>query len=201
MTVTVTQQSHAPFRLLSLKDQDLARLFEHLPDKFEETGLGQARILRAVGQIVESLGLADFDLETVGEHEYVIRGRLAKARRRSGLFKRLSLSFTKPKAADAEVVELRCTQEMIQQFDDQGKRRRRSLDGTPDPLSPSQVLRSLGRYLDERDALLQRVERKGETVTLEYESALGDEESETKLIPHLQGASERRFTPGTKKLE
>jgi hypothetical protein len=180
-------------RLLSLRDQELARLFNHLPEKFGSRGPSQARLLRVLGQVVDSIGLDDFELEAMNDNEYVMRGRIPKVARRLSWLKLLRLSFIKPQPAELEMVELRCSQETIERLDDLGRRRRRSLYGTPDPSSSSQVLRSVGRYLDSQDGLMQRITRTGETVTVQFESAYGRIENETKLVTQFIDSSERRF--------
>jgi hypothetical protein len=150
-------------------------------------------LLRVLGQVVESIGLDDFELEAMNDNEYVIRGRMPKVARRLSWLKLLRLSFIKPKPAEPEMVELRCSQEAIERLDGLGRRRRRSLNGTPDPSSSSQVLRLVGRYLDSQDGLMQRITRTGETVTVQFESAYGRIENETKLVTQFIDSSERRF--------
>jgi hypothetical protein len=141
--------------------------------------------------VVESLGLSDFEVEGAGG-DYDQRS-LVKARR--GATTAFQPPLDRRRTGEEEVVELRCTPEMVQGIDEQRRRTRRSLDGMPERFAASQVLRALGDYLDSQDALLQRLERSGETVVLEYETSVGEAQKETKLVSNLDGASRRRFAP------
>ena len=69
----------------------------------------------------------------------------------------------------AGVLEWHVTANDVEQFERQGRQRRRDADQAPDSHSVSQVLRVIGAILDQRRARMSYVLKDEQLVTLEYE--------------------------------
>jgi hypothetical protein len=110
-----------------------------------------SQALRAIGQNLEELNFKAFDIKSEGK-DYLVRA-----------------------AASPEVGELRYTPEDIQRLERQGRLRRSDPFGTPDFISPSQILRAVGDYLDTKDGRLVGISRRAPEgaaplLTIEYDT-------------------------------
>lgn len=146
--------------------------------------MSYTQILRCLGQAVEQLQLGDFEIELDGA-DFVLRGEAAR-----------SASGTKSPAGrssqtERRTVDIKCTPEVIERLEREGRARREDPDGMPEPLSPSQVLRAIGDQLDIRQATPRLIRRQGPIVSVTfdtpYESVLQDEH----LVSNLFGVSMR----------
>lgn len=125
--------------------------------------------LRVVGQAIESRGIPDFTVRSDGA-DYLIQGE--------------------PVASWPQV---RLTPEELEQLELRGRANRRDDKQAPDFHRPSNVLRTIGFYLDSRGAHLQAVSKHELMLTLELETADGTAETEVRSVPNLYDLSLRMY--------
>jgi hypothetical protein len=130
-----------------------------------------AHALRAIGQAMNEQRLEDFELEAY-ENAFLVRGK--KKATEKGILRRLQR-----RPSD---LSFRYTFEDIEQLDHEGQLKRRNPDGVPDFYSLPQVLRTVGAYLDMKNARLVSVSRRGPRLTIEYEKLVGERISEEHSI-------------------
>ena len=135
--------------------------------------------LRALGQAIERFSFSAFDLE-LRSGTYLVKGTaIATDKHKFSFprFVRMLLRGSRSKATltcDANRVDLRFSQEDIDQYELRGKTKRQQAGGMPDPYSVSQILRGAGSYLDNRDVTkLVGISLKGKWVTVSYETIEG----------------------------
>lgn len=137
-----------------------------------------AQTLRAIGQAIERSHLEDFDLESNG-NSFLVRGIMKlKPQKTSFLQTLLGKSTTR----DAKFLELRYSSGDVQQLEQEGQARRRGPDGMPDYYSLSQMLRTVGAYIDGKRSQLRKVYRRGTKLTLELETPQGSPNIEEHTI-------------------
>lgn len=160
--------------------------------------MGYAQPLRALGQALEVLNMQDFEVEPVGDDFYV-RGNLPAATNRallgrggsadelraiwgampgeenesSGGSARSNLSLLSSR------VELCYTAQDIDRLEAVGRARRGHSRQTAEAYSVSQILRSMGAYLNQKRARLCKLSREIDCVVVEYETTLGSRMKET----------------------
>ncbi len=151
-----------------------------------ETATGEggsyARELRALGQALEARHLVTLDLVAVAD-VYAIRG---KARPPKDVYSEATcLKFTLGKVwsvitgkdrdkRDFETLEARYSLDDIAQLDRLGQSKRMSAQGTPNPNSLSQILRSAGSYLDlKQSSSLIGISVQERWVAIRYQSSDG----------------------------
>ncbi len=158
--------------------------------------MSYAQILRCVGQAIEALRIRDFEVERDGA-DFVLRGEAP-----TGKAKAKAPILPSQNTSNAEI---RCTPEVIERLEQEGRARRRDTREMPEPLSASQILRAIGDQLDFRQATPLLIRRRGDTlsVTFEtaYEAAVKDERSFTDLFGvsirmHLRRRDRGREAPG-----
>jgi hypothetical protein len=132
--------------------------------------------LRAIGQALEARGISNFELKTrLGQ--YVISGAPDKPQSLAQAFRQLqnnqwrfgerSLTFHPQELRDLE----------------SGARKRRRRGGRlPDFYNVSNVLRTIGAYLDTKDVRLVEIQKKALTLTLLYQGRAGHPEMEDRTI-------------------
>ena len=114
-----------------------------------------AKQLRAVGQDLEAHNLLSVDLEMEAGF-YVVRGTARVSKATGSLFGRFLRVFIyssisnsgQPRAASES--NLRYSLRDIEELESRGRAKRKEPHHMPDPYSLSQVLRSVGSYLDNR---------------------------------------------------
>jgi hypothetical protein len=82
-------------------------------------------------------------------------------------------------------IELHYTPGDIDRLDKQGRRRRRDKSRTPDFYTLSQILRTVGAYVDQKGALLLAVSRSGSRLTIQYKMGEGQLTIENHDVPSL----------------
>jgi hypothetical protein len=126
-----------------------------------------AQKLRAIGQAMEGSHLEDFDIESNGNSFFVRGIKRSKAHPVSFLQALRGKSPTQ----DAKFLEFRYTSDEVERLEREGQARRRDPNGMPDFYNLSQMLRTVGAYIDGKQARLGKVYRRGTRLTLEFESA------------------------------
>jgi hypothetical protein len=158
--------------------------------------IGYAQPLRAIGQALETLNLQSFELEPIGEDFYV-RGTLTRSDvvtpdKLSAIWGKIP-GFDHPtrerrstSGAEGVVpIELHYTIRDVDRLEQEGQARRVDPHRMPDTGSLSQVLRSVGAYLNQKRARLLRLWRDAESVSIEYETSLGSKLKETLAVAEL----------------
>jgi hypothetical protein len=164
--------------------------------------IGYARPLRAIGQALETLNLQSFELEPIGEDFYV-RGTLTRPDadlsydvvtqdKLSAVWGKIP-GFDYPErerhsrngAAVVAPIELHYTIRDVDRLEQEGQARRVDPHRMPDTVSLSQVLRCVGAYLNQKRARLLRLWRDAESVSVEYETSLGNKLKETLAVAEL----------------
>jgi len=162
-------------------------------------------VLRAIGQGIEKLNVASFELETTDNQEYLVSGvyregqRTGKPKKKSSL---LSLIVNEAHIATRQNTEgtlfrfagVRFSRSNIDLLDRAGKASRWNWDGNPlNPLGISQVLRIAGAYLDSKHIRFSRLSWHHQTLTLWHLNALGSEVKEVFTSANLYDHWVRRF--------
>ncbi|MGH7829280.1 MAG: hypothetical protein ACREP8_03800 [Candidatus Binatia bacterium] len=110
-----------------------------------------AQILRTIGQVIEEQRLEDFEIKSEGD-SYRIRD-VAQVK-----------SFFK------HPLEVRYTLDDITQLEREREAKRTGPSRTPDFTSLSQVLRTVGHYLDAKESHLLGISKRALLLTIEYET-------------------------------
>jgi hypothetical protein len=139
-----------------------------------------ARPLRAIGQALERMNIQSFEVEPVGE-EFIIRGAVPGASQGWSLYSPRVQSDSRALTQ----IELRYSLREIDLLEKAGCSRRGDLGKPADASSLSQVLRSIGGYLEQRCAHLLKVTRAVDCVAVEYETSLGSKMTETFALGDL----------------
>lgn len=140
-----------------------------------------SQTLRAVGQAMERRRLEDFDLK-YHEGEFIVRARPALP---EGGEKLLRDIFRRLRRQREGFIELHYTPEDIDRLDKQGRTSRRDKSRTPDFYTLSQILRTVGAYVDQKGALLLAVSRSGSRLTIQYKMGEGQLTIENHDVPSL----------------
>ena len=174
-------------------------------DYRQSVPLGQQ--LRAVGQALEDMGVQNFELE-VDRSGFVVRGKVSvKAQEpaaqgaqetsagglgrffRSASPERASTPSAPPEPSP---VELRFTPEEIDQLERAGQMRREAAPGMPG-FGAAQMLRTIGDYLDRQGHKLLRVEKLGPAISIDYQTASGQRNTENRTNSSLYDLSVRMY--------
>jgi hypothetical protein len=134
------------------------------------------RELRAVGQALEARGISTFELKTrLGQ--YVVSGKpdkpeslvdaLRKLRNNNWRRGERTITFTPQDINELEI---------------KGKARRKAAGRLPDFYNVSNILRTLGAYLDGKNARLVEIQKRPLTLTLLYQTSRGFPEVEDRTI-------------------
>ena len=167
-------------------------------NNMDQTAICYEHILRAIGQGLQSLSLEPFDLEIVNDNTFLVQG--TPAQNDSGdsnpaklnMFKEAFLSICKtsktlpPAATQAarvpglsHSVRLQFTKSDIDKLEREGQALRSDWEHSPLSHSLSQVLRTVGWYVDQKKGHLQRISKNGDTVRVSYTAALGMQKTES----------------------
>jgi hypothetical protein len=143
-------------------------------------GFRLSQMLRPVGQMLEPLNLESFVLRI--DNEKVSVQAQKRVERQTLPPPEMSLRVVwqalrhKKPASQEEpkpnsgVVELSYTREDIERIDSEGKSKRKDTGGRPDAHALSQILRSVGAYIDQKQGKLLSVTKDGQELRIEYES-------------------------------
>lgn len=136
-----------------------------------------------MGQALEGKHVQDFELSTAGP-DILIRGT-------EGAPKPTEPPTTQPTAQSANF-ELRFTPEDLDRLDREGRTRRQDTVSMPE-MTLSQILRTIGDYLDRQGHQLLRIVRQGTTTTIEYRTPNGQRNTEERTASSLYDLSVRMY--------
>jgi hypothetical protein len=154
-----------------------------------------AQLLRAIGQALEVLKFGSFEMEFVGG-DFLVYGSAdtsteqEEARRiRERLRKFVWEALPGETASEAEIelamsrwpakLHLRYTPKDMDRLEETGKAKRHTDSGVPDIANLSQLLRTIGAYIEKKRVRLVRISRYGESLAIEYDHANGERRTET----------------------
>lgn len=149
-----------------------------------------AQLLRAIGQALEVLHFGSFEMEVAGG-DFVVRGTVdtsteqAEARAIRAKVRRFVWeSLPGAAASEAEIefamstwpvqLDLRYTPKDMDRLEQDGKAQRQSTGGVPDVAGLSQLLRTIGAYVERKQAQLVKISRYGELLVIEYDTVTGE---------------------------
>jgi hypothetical protein len=142
-------------------------------------GLNYAQTLRVIGQVLEERHLKDFDIKNEDKH-YLIR----------------QVTEAEPSSDPAE---FKYTREDIEHLDQEAQARRRDASRTPDFTSLSQLLRTIGDYLDTKDGRLLAISRRSPLLNIEYETGQRRRREEEHLASGFYDLSVRMYKQRTRR--
>jgi hypothetical protein len=132
--------------------------------------------LRAVGQALEARGISNFELKTrLGQ--YVVSGQPDKAESLLTLFRQWRNNNWQRGECTVTF-----TAQDINQLEINGKARRKKPGLLPDFYNVSNILRTIGAYLDGKNARLVEIQKRPLTLTLLYQASGGYPEVEDRTI-------------------
>ena len=160
-----------------------------------------AQPLRAIGQALEILKMESFELEPDGD-DFVVRGKVTarggdadveSAESQNLRFngegeQNLEAPDAEPVATPAIVnqLDLCYTLKDVDRLEQKGQARRGEAPAVAETAGLSHLLRTIGAYLEEKPALLVKIAKDGESVTVVYETLSG-----IKFEEKLDGATLR----------
>lgn len=154
-----------------------------------------AQLLRAIGQALEILQFGSFSMEFTGG-DFVVHGSAAASMEqeearaiRQRVIKFVWEALPGERASDAEIefamstwpaeIDLYYTAKDMDRLEQQGKAKRQNVAGVPDVASLSQLLRTIGAYVEQKKARLVRIARDGDSLEIEYDTVGGERRAET----------------------
>lgn len=153
-----------------------------------------AQLLRPIGQMLEGLAVESFILEVEGD-DFVVRGQRREVPPKTPEVRtfRVIWQLVSRKQADPQpaagpssgVLELRYTAEDVARMERAGREKRRASSGTPEAHALSQILRTVGDFVDQKQGRLLTVKKEDQSVTIEYESGLKRQISEELTVSML----------------
>ena len=164
--------------------------------------IGYVQPFRAIGQALETLNLQSFELEPIGD-EFYIRGNLSNAVLDTTAdaltpasvntvwgnlpgFRSESPQERKEKIIPLlSSIELQYTSKDVERLEQSGRAKRTEPNRIPEHSSLSQVLRCVEAYLIQKRARLLKLCRDSDSVSLEYETALGNRLKDRLVVGEL----------------
>ena len=167
---------------------------------------GYAQPLRAIGQALEVLKIQDFEIEPENGCYYV-RGNVFAAAGKSGPGRGTGSEHLRviwgsggengqskqararndrnDSTASVSAVELYYTAQDIERLEQEGRARRGLGGEAAEAYSVSQILRSIGAYLNQKRARLYKLRRETDRIVVEYDTTIGSRMKETLAIKDL----------------
>jgi hypothetical protein len=134
------------------------------------------RELRAIGQALEARGISTFELKT-RPGQYTVRGKPEKAASLIDLLRQLRNNNWRRGERT-----ITFTPQDINELEVRGRARRRVAGRLPDFYNVSNILRTVGAYLDEKHAQLVEIQKRPLTLTLFYQRSGDYPEVEDRTI-------------------
>jgi len=148
-----------------------------------------ADTLRTIGQAIDLWRLEDFDLENY-DNSFFVRGRVGSPRQKLSLLQAL---LGKAHGEDAKFLEFRYTSADVARLEEEGQAQRRDPNGMPDFYNLSQLLRTVGAYVDGKPKRLRKLCRRGTRLTLEFETPQGQPDIEEHTISSFYNLFVHRY--------
>ena len=165
--------------------------------------MSYAQPLRAIGQALEKLSVDSFDMETDG-NDFLIKGiakvtdpgcevqpnQAGKLRHIWDLLQRRTqvemkgVVPSRPRGITTKI-DLRYTPKDVDRLEREGQAKRVDPEGKADATSLSQILRTVGGYVNLKRARLLKISRSQDAVKLEYETAAGEKIEEALGVSNL----------------
>jgi len=139
-----------------------------------------SQTLRAVGQALEEQHLEDFELEN-HDGDFLVRGRPGQPQKGEKLIQEIFRRLQRPQGGVS--LELHYTPQDIDCIERKGRERRRNGSKMPDFYTLSQLLRTVGAYIDEKGGRLFGISRQESRLTLRYQKSEGEITIEAQDIP------------------
>jgi hypothetical protein len=154
-----------------------------------------AQLLRAIGQALEVLEFGTFTMEFTGG-DFLVRGSAVTSTEqeearaiRERVIKFVWEALPGERASESEIefamstwpaqLDLRYTAKDMDRLEQQGKAKRQNVAGVPDVASLSQLLRTIGAYVEEKRARLVKIARHGDSLAIQYDTIGGKRREET----------------------
>lgn len=152
---------------------------------------GYAQSLRALGQALEILKIDTFEMENEGD-DYLVRGNLLGSRRPLdgtvaegtieyiwGIEPGLPVQINHVKLPSSTTrVHLCYTRKDLDRLEREGQAKRSATPGIAQVDGLSQLLRTIGAYLDQKPARLLKITREGDSLAVQYGTASGQRREE-----------------------
>lgn len=135
--------------------------------------------LRAIGQSLEAQNIDAFEL-IVGESELVVRGRKGARQDQSSFLGRW---LGRPDEKAESIIELSYNTDDIRRLQELGEGRRQNPNQQPDYFALSQILRTVGAYIDHTNFQFRRLRRTGPRLEVEFQESDGQIRTEEHLVP------------------
>jgi hypothetical protein len=149
-----------------------------------------AQLLRAIGQALEVLNFGSFEMEVAGR-DVLVRGRAVTSTRqeqaraiRDKVRKFVWEALPGGVASEQEIefamstwpakLDLRYTPKDVARLQQEGKAKRKNNAGVPDVASLSQLLRTIGAYVEHKKVRLVKISRHRESLAIQYKTARGE---------------------------
>jgi len=153
-----------------------------------------AQLLRPVGQMLEPLQIESFSLNVEESGVSVhAQKRDDRAAQKADVSLRVTWQIFRRKQAGADptpqptsgLLEMHYSYDEIARMDKEAQRRRQGAGGSSEAHTLSQVLRAVGAFVDQKQGRLVGVNKKGQDITIEYESALKRNQTERFTVASL----------------
>jgi hypothetical protein len=166
------------------------------------TPTNYSQLLRALGQALELLNVSEFDVEPDGD-DLLVRGKAIVPVTNSIELppeknivrdvwdllpgqRTLELGLNIPaKPLSVTGLDLRYTPSDINRLEREGQSRRMNFQQTVDPATLSQLLRTVGAYINQQPARLVKISQKGALVLVQYQTLLGSRGREAFTLAEL----------------
>ena len=156
--------------------------------------------LRSIGQALELLKVEDFDLEIEGE-AFLVRCSVPRPKEtiagqaeQAGLLQhiwgvlpletRLELNMTVTGHFELNDIDLHYSLKDLGRLDEEGKAKRGTVKDTGAPRL-SHFLRTVGAYVKQKPARLQKISRRDDSITIRYETPAGEKNEEVLSMAEL----------------
>ncbi|HXG51288.1 MAG TPA: hypothetical protein VNN77_07785 [candidate division Zixibacteria bacterium] len=158
---------------------------------------GYAQSLRVIGQALEMLHVRAFEMENDGE-DFLIRGSAGEPEPAGQAAPAGALKFVwgllpgreEQKAAEQAPVsfthlDLRYTPKDLDRLEGEGQARRSTGEAMADAASLSQLLRTIGAYLEQKRCRMVKISRDREQFIVQYQTPAGQLTEETLSVAGL----------------
>jgi hypothetical protein len=133
--------------------------------------------LRAIGQALEASGISVFELKRLGDN-YIVQGEPDETGAPESRLRRWFRRLRRGPSIESMTLGLAD----VERLTALGRARRSEAGRLPNFQSVSSLLRTLGAYLDDKEAELLRIEKRRISITLWYQDRTGQKQEENRTI-------------------